>query len=230
MNKQNSKSWDPIWEEIFSSRDWGKYPPEELVRFIARNYFHLPDRKEIKILDAGCGTGACLWFLAREGLTAIGVDGSFSGLLKARSRLMKESLTEFLSRSDLRNLPFKNASFDAVIDISSAHQNRVADIKTIFSEFRRVLKPDGIIFSIMPDIASWGYNTGTKVEDSTFHNVLEGPYKNLGNTHFTSESDLDDFFEGFTVISKEIISRTFENRSKEIRNWVISARVISNKS
>ena len=41
---------------MFSTRDWGGYPPEELVRFVARNFFSAPDRKRVKILEIGYGT------------------------------------------------------------------------------------------------------------------------------------------------------------------------------
>ena len=62
------------WEEIFKTQGWGKYPPEELIRFIARKYSHEPNRKSIKILEIGCGPGANIWYLAREGFTVYGID------------------------------------------------------------------------------------------------------------------------------------------------------------
>jgi hypothetical protein len=50
--------WDPGWDNIFSKKKWGKYPPEELVRFVGRNYFSVPDRSSISFLEIGCGGGA----------------------------------------------------------------------------------------------------------------------------------------------------------------------------
>jgi tRNA G46 methylase TrmB len=57
--------WDPVWESIFQERDWGKYPGEELIRFVARNFYSFEDRKSVKLLEVGCGTGANLWFMAK---------------------------------------------------------------------------------------------------------------------------------------------------------------------
>jgi len=37
-------AWDPIWERVFSSQAWGKYPGEDLIRFVARNFYAAPDR------------------------------------------------------------------------------------------------------------------------------------------------------------------------------------------
>jgi hypothetical protein len=58
--------WDPVWENIFSSIPWGKYPPEELIRFVARNFYAALQRNRIKLLEMGCGPGANLWYMARE--------------------------------------------------------------------------------------------------------------------------------------------------------------------
>jgi len=27
------------WEDVFSTQDWGKYPPIELVKFIAKSFY-----------------------------------------------------------------------------------------------------------------------------------------------------------------------------------------------
>ncbi len=77
---RDMNSWDPVWEDIYASREWGKYPPEELIRFIARTFYAVPDRKAIRILDLGCGSGAATWYVAREGFSAFGIDGSPSAI------------------------------------------------------------------------------------------------------------------------------------------------------
>ena len=38
-----------LWEEIFSKKEWGKYPSESGIRFIARNFYNAKDRNTIKI-------------------------------------------------------------------------------------------------------------------------------------------------------------------------------------
>ena len=44
-------TWNSLWDDIYRNRSWGKYPKEELIRFVAWNYFHVPDRKAIRFLD-----------------------------------------------------------------------------------------------------------------------------------------------------------------------------------
>ena len=54
--------WDKGWDKLFSNNEWGKYPGEELIRFIARNYYGVSDRSKVNILEVGCGVGANLWY------------------------------------------------------------------------------------------------------------------------------------------------------------------------
>ena len=61
----NPTGSDRAWEEIFRSREWGKYPPEHLVRFIAGNFYGVPNRGAVGLLEIGCGPGANAWFMAR---------------------------------------------------------------------------------------------------------------------------------------------------------------------
>src|SRR3972149_3534197 len=67
----------------------------------------LPKKKNLKILDAGCGPGATLPLLQNYG-DALGVDLSEEALKYARS-LGK------VQKGDITKLDFKNASFDVVV-------------------------------------------------------------------------------------------------------------------
>ena len=86
-------SWDPTWEDIFRNRQWGRYPPEELVRFTARRYFQALDRKAVSMLEIGCGAGANIWFLAREGFD-VHVSSPFCPVACAPVRL-SQALSRF---------------------------------------------------------------------------------------------------------------------------------------
>lgn len=57
MENQKTPGWDPIWEEIYRKQEWGKYPPEYVIRFIARNFYHAADRRCVRLLDLGCDPG-----------------------------------------------------------------------------------------------------------------------------------------------------------------------------
>ena len=110
-------NWNPIWEEIFSSQEWGKYPGEPLIRFVAKNFYKL-NRSEFKILELGCGPGANLWFCAREGFNVFGIDGSNKAIEICIRRLDQEvpGWRGEIINGSVTNLPFQNSFFDAVID------------------------------------------------------------------------------------------------------------------
>jgi SAM-dependent methyltransferase len=59
------------WNKLFSDRTWGRYPSEDLVRFVARTFGNGEGKSA---LEVGCGPGANLWYLAREGFETCGVD------------------------------------------------------------------------------------------------------------------------------------------------------------
>jgi len=139
-------SWDPTWEQVFRSRQWGKYPPEELIRFMAAYFYNVGERSETIILDAGCGTGACLWYVAEEGFDACGIDGSRTAVQLAKMRLRKERLEASVTVGDLVTLPFREGYFDGVIDVAAIQHNMQKSRDRIMREVFRVLKPQGSSF------------------------------------------------------------------------------------
>ena len=92
-----------IWEDIFQNNEWGKYPSLAVVRFVARNFYKVPNRKDIRILELGCGTGANLWYCARERFSVIGLDGSKTAIHRMIDRFEKENLSEFLMDTKVGN-------------------------------------------------------------------------------------------------------------------------------
>lgn len=101
-------------------------------------------KRSIRILDAGCGDGSQLEYLAdalkREGIDSslIGIDISKDGIaIAGRS----ESDILFMV-ADLSSLPFKDGSFDFVLNVFSPSNYR---------EFRRVLTDDGILLKVVPE-------------------------------------------------------------------------------
>ena len=115
-------SWDSIWDKVFEGQEWGKYPAESLIRFIARNFYQR-NRKSTKILEVGCGPGANIWYLAKEGFDTYGIDGSETAIKKAKKRLQEENLRAHLHIGDIINLPYEENYVDAVIDAECLYSN-----------------------------------------------------------------------------------------------------------
>src|ERR1700704_1186222 len=80
-----------------------RYPAEELCRFMGRHYFGLPrlSRGVIRILEVGCGSGANLWMIAREGFDAYGIDLSVEAIRLCADMLASYGVTAHLKAADM---------------------------------------------------------------------------------------------------------------------------------
>ena len=219
--------WNQGWDDVFRAKDWGKYPPEELVRFIGRNFFGAPQRDQIRILEIGCGAGANLLFLAQEGFDATGLDGSTIALDRAAARLTERGLTARLDHGDAMALPYADDSFDCVIDVECIYANVLADSRTIIAEARRVLKPGGLFFSKTFMTGTSGEDTGTRMgnEPNTFLAIPDGPFNSgYGIIRLTAEEEIPDLFGCFHELSVDWVIRSDHGGTKKVGEWLISGR------
>lgn len=219
-------SWDPVWEEIFQQRDaWGNYPPEELVRFIAQNYYRVSDRKEIRILEVGCGPGGGpSWFIAREGFSFTGIDGSETAIEKARQRFKVEGLPGEFRVGFLAELPWDDGVFDCIVDVACLQCNDEAATKWIIGEIRRVLKPAGRHFSLTAKAGSWGDGSGERIDKTSFRHVTEGPFHGMGVMRFATRESLEELYADFSSLTIEYSLRSLNNGTRELRNWVVGCQ------
>jgi SAM-dependent methyltransferase len=216
--------WDPVWEQIFSSREWGKYPPEHVVRFVARNFYRVLDRKEVRLLEVGCGPGANVWFMAREGFTVSGIDGSSTAIKQASERLSREGLTADMRVGDYSTIPWPDSSFDGVVENVSLCCNRWDAVKRALGEIRRVLKPGAPFLSSFFTDRTWGYGLGTMVEPDGFIDITEGPIAGTGFCLFLNHASLYELFRDFTDIAVERISWTMQGEQRLVEQFVITCR------
>jgi ubiquinone/menaquinone biosynthesis C-methylase UbiE len=216
-------SWDPVWEEYFRARDLARYPLEDFIRFMAVRYFGAPDRGQVKVLDAGCGTGAHVWFLAREGFDVSGIDGSETAIQKARRRLDAEGLKADLKVGDVVALTkvFPKQHFDVVTTTGCLQCNRLSAVHTILDEIKAVLKPGGRVFATLVSVGSHGHGLGKEVEPNTFVDIAEGGMKGAGLNHFFSQQEVEDLFgKRFHGVQLGYFMRSLDNRSY-YKHWVV---------
>lgn len=219
--------WFEGWDDVFSSQEWGKYPGEELIRFVARRFYSVPDRKAVRILELGCGTGANVWFLAREGFSVTGMDGSRVAIEQARTRLAAEGLSAELHVGDINALPFPAESFDAVIDVECLSCNSLKDTRATLAEALRVLRPGGWIYSKTFCAGMTGEATAVRLEGEprTYVEMREGPLaKRFGLVRLTAEDEIPEVYGAFEGLEWDIIQRSDRNRSVKLGEWIISGR------
>jgi SAM-dependent methyltransferase len=107
--------------------------------FIARLNIPLGAR----VLDVACGTGNLAIPLARDGVRVTGVDIARNLLVQARERAAHEGLAIDFDEGDAEQLPYPDASFDAVVTMFGAMFAPRPAI--VASELARVLRPGGLL-------------------------------------------------------------------------------------
>ena len=92
-------------------------------------------RRDLRLLDCGCGTGGNLSSLLRPYGRAFGFDLTPGGLLYARAAGVP------LARADISRIPFQSGGFDVVTSFDVLQY--VEDDGAVIREMARVLKPGG---------------------------------------------------------------------------------------
>ena len=126
-------------EETF----WYFVAQKELVFQVLRSEAGGKD-KNLRILDAGCGTGGLTRGLERFG-TTVGVDVSDEAIRYSRSRGLQHLLKGSVTR-----LPFREFSFDIVTSMDVLYHRKVEDDRESLREFHRILKRGGLLILNLP--------------------------------------------------------------------------------
>ncbi len=100
--------------------------------------------RNLRILDAGCGTGAVMEYLSGYG-SVVGFDFSPEALRFCRKRQLDR-----LARASVMALPFPDSSFDLIVSFDVLCERAVEDDMVALREFARVLAPGGRVLLRLP--------------------------------------------------------------------------------
>lgn len=216
------RSFDNTWENIHATQEWGKYPTEAVIRFVARNYYS-KEREKIKILDFGCGGGSHTWYLAREGFDVYAFDGSPSAVERVRKRLEQEGLTAQLRVRDALELDYEKNLFDCVIDSVTIYANCLKNIIAMYQTTYELLKEGGKLFSILFGTETTGYGTGIQLEENTFRNIEKGGLAGRGTAHFFKREELQDIVKKVGFRNIVIDTMKYTDCGNVIEQFMIQA-------
>lgn len=173
---------------------------------------YIPNKKNQKILDLGCGTGSLTNELFNKSSNVIGIDGSLNMIEEAKSTYPN---IEFYVM-DACNIEWKNY-FDVVF--SNAVFHWIKDQRLLLSSIYNSLKSSGVL------ICEFGsYGNIYKIQ-STFRNILKKfDYNYVDPFFFPKKDDYICILEnqGFRIEFIESYDRpTVLNDGKYgLRNWV----------
>jgi SAM-dependent methyltransferase len=203
-------SFDPIWTALQGAgSNLSRYPWDCVVSFVFRNAPPDRPRKEVRILEIGCGGGPNVWFAAREGFTVAGIDASEPAIEHARARLAADGLEADLRVGDFTELPFEDASFDLVIDhCAITCTGRTAGAEAV-AEVRRVLVDGGRFLFIPYGDRHSSARSGVPGPDGVTLGIGWGSLVGVGQICFYTRSEVERVFaEGWTLESVELVDLT----------------------
>ncbi len=121
-------------------------------------------KKDSVVCDAGCGpSGHIGRYLFDKGIKVVGVDISDKCVEMARQH---NPIMRF-ECGDIGNMSFEDSSFDGILSYYSIIDTPKRYVYRIFNEFRRILKPNGLLLVAVKAGTTEGYIhdlLGTKTE------------------------------------------------------------------
>jgi ubiquinone/menaquinone biosynthesis C-methylase UbiE len=214
--------WNPIWETVYSTQNWGKYPSESLIQFVAK-HFYGKIRQDTHLLEVGCGPGANIWFLAREGFDATGIDGSITAINKAQKRLDDENLSAKLIVGDVNRLPFGDNEFDGVIDVECLYCMDSESMESILHDIARVIKPGGHFYSRTFSTDLYVGQEPVRINKYEYSSVHDGPQAGRGFMRLSDKEEIRRLYGAqFEIVSIDKLIHTRDNESFEVSEWVIN--------
>jgi SAM-dependent methyltransferase len=230
-----ANTFDPVWEQRYLANPAyrSQYPWTAVVSFVLGSAPTDRPRSEISVLEIGCGTGNNLWFVAREGFQASGVDASAAAIEYARERFARERLEARLEVADFtKTLPFTDASFDLIFERAALSFTNRDGAFACVAEARRMLKPGGL-FQCGPysDRDSSFYRSPD--QDGAVRDISVGTIVGGSQTRFYSLQDIRDLFrEGWELLSLKHVEEMEMLRPERVCHceWRVVARKIRGRS
>jgi ubiquinone/menaquinone biosynthesis C-methylase UbiE len=147
-----TKYWNVLYDENHKNDTFMNF----VMRRRKQSVLDLIDKeidknKNIKVLDVGCGTGVYVDELVKRGFSVYGLDISKEMVERSLLRIEESKKTYVrLSVGDAELLPFKENFFDLIISVGVL-EYLPSEINAL-SEFKRLLKPSGILIFTLPNL------------------------------------------------------------------------------
>jgi len=171
-----------VWEELYSSKDWGKYPPEEVIRF-----YYFASRKlknnALAALDIGCGKGACTGFLRKGSENVTAFDGAPSGLesiYKLANEFGVKNSIDLVHGDIMFPKKFINNKYDILLDNYSLYSNYEEQIINALKDYYDIMKSPSYFLMNCFGEKTTGFGLGEQISRNTYTDIPIGVMKQRG--------------------------------------------------
>lgn len=196
------------WEKIYRERGELHFKVLSKIKR-ASILFRTKDYK--KILDIGCGTGRHSIYLAKKGFQVYATDISPTGIEIARKKAESLGLYNIhFQQHDMRKIPFPDNIFDAVICTWTLHHGTLEQIQKTIGEIYRVLRPDGIVITDLPSVATESYGLGREIEKNTF--IGKKTMEEDVPHHYSSRQEIVQLFSEFRQLNVRLSTRYYTGK------------------
>lgn len=142
------------------TRDSG--PPRRKNTDVIAEHVPLAGRR---VLDVGCGDGALVRMMTRRGAHVVGLECNPKQLAKARAK--EAAGDETYVEGVGEDLPFEDASLDAVVYFNSLHHVTVAAQAEALAEAARVIRSGGTVYVAEPKAEGPNFRLVLPIHDET---------------------------------------------------------------
>lgn len=202
----------PNWDDRYSTGGalWGYFP----AMSAEETWWRLRVTRANRVLVAGCGYGRHCAYFARRGFDTTGLDTSRTAIDMAHEAARVDGLDIVFSCASATRMPFPDASFDAVYDHALLHHLEQQDRGLVVSEYRRVLRPGGLLVISVLSTDDPDFGIGPEIEKATYRGA-DGRLE-----HYFTPQELASLLEGFEVDSVIPMSEPAEDWADEPRRFV----------
>ena len=213
------------WEKLYKNKKHTAVWPWNDIVSLTNKYIN---RKNISILELGCGVGANIPFLITITKKYYGIDYSKTAInfLKKKFPLIKNNL---IAGNFTENIPFKK-KFDLIIDRSSITHNTNKKVVNSINMMRNIMNKNSIYIGV--DWFSNKINLDNKKKikkiDETAKSNFSGILRNTGVANFSSEKQIKNLFKGFKILylEEKIINKKLP---KKHNNYFVSWNIVATK-
>ena len=132
---------------------------------------YLPEKKNLRILDVGCGTGFFTILLAKEGHQVTGIDLTPDMITHAKKLAEEEKADCQFAVMDAENPDFPDEEFDVIVSRNLTWT--LPDAEHAYQEWFRVLKPGGVMINLDANYGAANFADTADLPENHAHHQIQ---------------------------------------------------------